>query len=389
MAYVVVGTGGERDPDDPHKWQNAAGANCIFVFAMDAAGSLTQTDGPIEAGVNPMWITSALVGGNRVVYSVDMENDDPGIRSYRLDSKTGKLTPLNKVPCGAGAGPCHIEVCSSGGMSGGPAFLVVANYEQGSVKLFPIDSTDGSVQDCADTCVHSKDEFPLAHGRQEAPHPHGVTAHKEWVYVCDLGKNAVLQYSLDCAQGTLTHQHTTTVHESAGPRHIVFSTSGDGVTRAFAVNELDNTVTVFGVAPDSGVLTVLKHCSTLPAGWADTASKPFDFYDAPSHAAEITVDPANGRIIVTNRGHDSIAMLDFDGGFVGTVGTEGRIPWTVAVVPGDEGLYVATNQFNHSLKDPGSVAVLQKDKEGVPVFVGTKGFITLQKVMCAHVATVV
>jgi len=45
-------------------------------------------------------------------------------------------------------------------------------------------------------------------------------------------------------------------------------------------------------------------------------------------------------------------------------------------------------QFNHGLKDPGSVAVLRKDADGTPQFVGIKGFVTLQKVMCAHVVVI-
>ena len=56
---------------------------------------------------------------------------------------------------------------------------------------------------------------------------------------------------------------------------------------------------------------------------------------------------------VTNRGHDSIAVLDGDVKLLSTVSSSGRIPWTLA--DAGNGMFVVTNQFNHQLKDPGNL----------------------------------
>lgn len=70
---------------------------------------------------------------------------------------------------------------------------------------------------------------------------------------------------------------------------------------------------------------------------------------------------------------------------VGTVPSEGRLPWTIGKV-GDTNYLLVSNQFNASLVDPGNVGVFTVTPGELPAFVGTRGFATLSKVMCATVA---
>jgi len=227
--------------------------------------------------------------------------------------------------------------------------------------------------------------MPLPHPRQDVSHPHGVTlsADGRYLYVPDLGRNSVYSYSVDYAAGTLALIAECTLSRAgAGPRHVAL-----GNDRAYAVCELDNTVVAFTVDPGTGTLTESSWASTLPDGYDDPP--PFDFYDAPSHAAGILFDAEAGRVYATNRGHDSIAVLSVDGDelkLVGNVHTEGRLPWTIERVPGTN-LLLTSNQFNAGLADPGNVALfaVSGDSE-MPTFVGTRGFVTLPKVMCAHAA---
>eukprot|EP00040_Diaphanoeca_grandis_P009733 m.49930 g.49930 ORF g.49930 m.49930 type:complete len:381 (-) comp21162_c1_seq2:154-1296(-) len=367
---VVVGSAGDaqRDPNNAHTWLPAVGS--LFTYSLDDDGGLTHMDGPVTAGVMPMWITQWTVNGNTFVYSADMTKDEFGIRVWALDTTKGTLTFVNKAA--TGGGPCHFTVVSKNEKS----YMIAAHYEGGGISAHLL-SNDGSIGDASFSNVHPAGK--LAHGRQDAPHPHGITSNKDWIYVPDLGKNLIYQYSLDFDKGTLTEVSTTSVHESAGPRHIVFGANND----AYAINELDNTVTKFGVEPNSGVLTVVKHVSSLPEGW--DAPKPFEFYDAPSHAAEILMSSSGDRLFVTNRGHDSIAMLNTDLELVGTTPSSGSIPWTLA--DGGDDLFVVTNQFNHARKDPGNLAVFRKVNDTFE-FVGTKGFITHPKTVCACVVTV-
>lgn len=41
MKYCVVGTGADRDPDDPHHFLGNAG-NALYLFEADGEGTLSQ-----------------------------------------------------------------------------------------------------------------------------------------------------------------------------------------------------------------------------------------------------------------------------------------------------------------------------------------------------------
>ena len=66
----------------------------------------------------------------------------------------------------------------------------------------------------------------------------------------------------------------------------IHSFTGPDATQAYVINELDNTITIMDIAED-GSMTIKKVVSTLPEGYDEPA--PFDFYDAPSHSAEVMV----------------------------------------------------------------------------------------------------
>jgi hypothetical protein len=255
-----------------------------------------------------------------------------------------------------------------------------------------------------------------------------------FLYVPDLGRNAISVYKVDFAGvGLELVTECALSQESAGPRH--FAASG---AKGFVICELDNTVVAFDIDTATGRLTETGVASTLPEGW--TAPPPFEFYHAPSHAAGILYDAAAGRVYATNRGHDSIAVLRWVGflfrsitdastptypssaffllarwapmlehyfnqhcimrcsiaavplrsvnpelKLIGTVPSEGRLPWTIGKVAGAD-LLLVSNQFNSALADPGNVALFSVAGDGLPTFVGTRGFATLSKVMCATVA---
>lgn len=84
-------------------------------------------------------------------------------------------------------------------------------------------STDGSVQKASDTAVHSKSGMPRKHGRQELPHPHGVFVQGDYLYVPDLGRNAILVYNINFATQKLAFvQEKELSADGAGPRHLAF-----------------------------------------------------------------------------------------------------------------------------------------------------------------------
>jgi len=65
----------------------------------------------------------------------------------------------------------------------------------------------------------------------------------------------------------------------------------------YVINELKNTVTLFGYDKATGSLTERQTISTLPAEFTGT-----------SHCADLKITPDGRFLFGTNRGHDSIAV---------------------------------------------------------------------------------
>ena len=380
-SLVFAGTGADRDPDDPMAWLGGDAGNALMVYSLSDDGALTHCDGPVAAGTNPMFI--AAYPQASTIYSVDMTPSKGAVIAWRVAAATGTLTKLNSVSSG-GEAPCHVAVA---GARSGHACLLVANYggdeDGGTVVVLPI-KADGSLGEATDVHKHAKGA--AARGRQLAGHPHQVAPYFHDVFVPDLGRNAIVCYKLDEDAGKLIPNGEVEVHAGAGPRHIAFS--GD---HGFASNELDNTITSFVLDHETGALAVLEDSiSSLPEGWSgwddDRGKKPFDFYEAPSHAAEIS---ATGRhVYISNRGHDSVGVFTLNDtgklNMSAAVPSEGRLPWSFDTATAhDSTMLLVSNQFNAKLKDPGNVVVFNVDSDtGVPSPVGIRGVVTIAKCMC-------
>ena len=119
------------------------------------------------------------------------------------------------------------------------------------------------------------------------------------VFVCDLGLDAVVVYDLS-AQGTLTEVARTGFSPGSGPRHLAIS--ADGGT-AWVVGELTSSVVT--CALDGPTLTPLSSVSTrAPHLQLDNL------------AAGILVSPDGSRVLVSNRGDDTVAVFEVDHGGV-------------------------------------------------------------------------
>jgi 6-phosphogluconolactonase len=69
------------------------------------------------------------------------------ISAFAIDRKSGKLTFLNQVPS-HGAGPCHVSLDQTG------KYVLVANYDSGSVAVFPV-LKDGKLGEASAMDQHS------------------------------------------------------------------------------------------------------------------------------------------------------------------------------------------------------------------------------------------
>jgi 6-phosphogluconolactonase len=303
-------------------------ASGIVVCRLDlASGALAVVD-TVTGVVNPSYL--ALDPRQRALYAVEehpvADRDEGCVSAFRVDLATGALRHLNRVPS-HGAEPAHVGVDQHG------RWVLVANYQNGSVAVFPI-LADGSLGPAAEVVRH---EGSSVHPeRQQGPHAHwiGADATNRFVLVSDLGLDAIVVYRFDPERGKLTAVDELRVGTppGSGPRHVAFRPDGRYL---YLVNELDSTFIVYAFDAESGQLRQTQHGSTLPEGYAGTRS-----------IAAVRVAPSGRFVYVSNRGHDSIGIFASDPatGALTAMGhrpTQGRVPRDFNIDPTGRFLLVA------------------------------------------------
>ena len=254
---------------------------------MTARGLVAQTPNPSFLAIAPE---------RRLLFCVNETDSFQGKKSgavsvFSIDAASGKLTLLNQRPS-MGTRPGHLALDREG------RHLVVANAG-GTVAVFPVGS-DGKLGAASDVRTHSGKS--LFAGRKKGPHPQGVTFSPDnrFVFVCDLGLDKVLVYRFEAGAGKLTPSDPAffSAKPGAGPRRLVFRPAG---AFAYAIGELDSTVTAFAYDAKSGVLKALESLSTVP-----------EYYDGPNRALEMGVHPSGKHLFVSNGGHHSIVLFSID-----------------------------------------------------------------------------
>lgn len=306
-------------------------------------GMLTTPELAAEL-VNPSFV--ALNPSLSHLYAVTEIDDykskfSGALSSFAVDRISGELTFLNRQPTN-GPGPCFVTVDAKGQNA------VVANYNGGSVAVLPIND-DGSLEPLSDFVQH-EGAAGVVSDRQEGPHAHSANLDLETsrVYVNDLGLDRIKSYDLDSSAGKLTPAGLDVeLHPGAGPRHFDFHPNGK---YAYAINELDNTITTMDYGRASGRLTVIQTVSALPEGWSGSSS-----------CADLHISPDGRFIYGSNRGHDSIVIYAIDPTtgrleYVGHETTRGNNPRNFAIEPSGRYL-LAANQ------DTDNIIVFEVDNE--------------------------
>ncbi|MEZ5945121.1 MAG: lactonase family protein [Planctomycetaceae bacterium] len=298
---------------------------------------------------NPSFV--AFDPQHHFLYAVNEVNDFPGakptkrgdggVSAFRIDSATGKLTPLNSQLTRGGA-PCHVSVDATG------RNVLVANYGGGSVSVLPVND-DGSLKETSSFVQHEGSSVDP--GRQEGPHAHSVnlSLDNKFAFVADLGLDQVLVYRFDAKNGTITPNDPphASVKPGGGPRHFAFHPSGKF---AYTNNEMTLVETAFKYDAAAGTLTPFQYISTIPD----------DAVRKGASTAETLVHPSGKFLYVSNRGHGSIAAFTIadDGSLtrIGNYSSGGKVPRNFGIDPTGKFL-VAANQDN------GVIEVLRIDQE--------------------------
>jgi 6-phosphogluconolactonase len=265
----------------------------IYRFSLDLGTGKASV--PVLAGEarNPSFL--ALHPSGRFLYAVSEVGDFGGAKTgavlaFAIDPKTGDLMLLNQQPSEGGA-PCHLVVDRSG------RNLLVANYGGGTVALLRIEP-DGRLEPASSVRAHAG-KGPNA-ARQDKPHAHGIylDAAERFAFAPDLGADRVFVYRFDAVNGALEPHGAAPLEPGSGPRHLAFHPSG---RFAYVINELTSTIAAFGYDPAKGELAPLQTVKALPEDFSGT-----------SYTAEIELSPDGRFLYGSNRGHDSLVVLNVD-----------------------------------------------------------------------------
>ena len=213
-----------------------------------------------------------------ILYTVEETSPEGAVCAWRIEGGIPEL--LCRFPSG-GDSPCHL--C----LSRDEKYLYTANYMNGTLGAFSLNES-GGIEDRTDLIQLS------GHGpnnaRQEGPHAHCSLEADGRLFVCDLGADRIAAF--ERRDGRFTETSGIALPPGCGPRHLAICPAHPGLL--YCVTELENTVYVIG--RQDGRFAVRQRLSSLPEG-----------FRGDSFAAAIHFSPNGRALLISNRGHDSIA----------------------------------------------------------------------------------
>lgn len=175
-------------------------------------------------------------------------------------------------------------------------YAYATDYYNGEVVVIPI--LDQKIVKVSQAIKHvGSGPVPK---RQTEAHPHFIeeTPDHRYIFVCDLGTDEVVIYNIE-EKGQLSRNEEKTIHlkPGSGPRKMIFSSDGQF---AYIVNELSNTICVYRY--ENETFTFVQEVDTYPK----------NEYNGNSLAGDILLSDAGDILMVSNRGHDSVAAFYVD-----------------------------------------------------------------------------
>lgn len=300
----------------------------LYTFGIDPNNGqmvlLSVTDGDV---MNPAF--SRFRSDKNLLYTCTESVAEPGeIVTWKVCPTTGHLRKLSTA-CAGGTSTCYLTLdreCKN---------MLVVNYWNATIGVFSLDPERGHVASMRslydpnegramkvrhDKHVnHSENDLKAQTERQSDPHSHAVVLDSYFgriAFVPDLGMDVIREFVYDPELGQLT---PTAVSRSGpedrmalGPRYLEFHPR---LPVCYVVNELASEVSVFafdievarqlvegGASEAKGAqstLRLLQTIRTIPAAC------PGDL----NTCGRITVHPSGNYVLVSNRGHDSIAVF--------------------------------------------------------------------------------
>lgn len=229
----------------------------------------------------PSWLTWAP-DGRHLHVACESENGQVVTLAAELSpGGTPTLSRAGRAPTG-GANPCHLALLPDG------LTLLSANYADGAVSALAV--RDGIVSALADVArLTGSGPHP---SRQRGSHAHQVVPlSDDRVAVVDLGADEIVTYAV---RDRVLHRLTSSaMPPGSGPRHLAHD---ERTRRAWVGGEL------------SGSLIALRESDT--GDFEVVGETPASASQGENSVAQIWLDPDGQRLLISNRGPDTVSLFD-------------------------------------------------------------------------------
>jgi len=297
----------------------------LYTYRLDTlSGQLVLVSVTKEPVMNPAF--TRLHPEKNLLYTCTESVAEPGeIVTWAVSPRTGQLSKLSSQSAG-GTSTCYLTLdreCKN---------MLVVNYWDATIGVFGVDAEHGHLSEARsffdpnegrpmrarhDRHVnHSENDAGAQAERQADPHSHAVILDPyvgRVAFVPDLGMDVIRQFRYDPAAGRLEAMGSIKSgaegRRALGPRYIEFHPT---LPICYVVNELSSEVAVFEFnrrmaeaaveaeeVSEAPMLRLLQTIRTIPDAY------PGDL----NTCGRIAVHRSGQFVLVSNRGHNSIAVL--------------------------------------------------------------------------------
>ncbi len=311
----------------------------IYAMTLSEEGKLSVND-TIEA-LNPAVLIPHSDG--KCMYAiVETIQDEGDVLRYTVNDK-GSLDYQDKFRAN-GRSTCYLA------LSPNKDAAIVINYWDAIIDVVDVDGKGrlGDVRQSFKQYYRPEGEWRQVKNREDhwdnrqvGPHAHCAHFWHDWVFIPDLGENAIFQYRYDDASKQLSPEMHIDFEAGSGPRHMAMHPTLD---LCYVSNELFNTVCV--ALLDKSDPDAVKP-RLIPFQYVST----IDNRDNISYVSEIKLSPDRRFLYVSNRGDNSLAIFKVleDGQLerIGLTPTGGKFPRHFAITPCGNAVLVANQDSGH------------------------------------------
>ncbi|MFV8340777.1 lactonase family protein [Flavobacterium sp. XS2P39] len=313
-SYVFVGSyNSDKDKDG------------IYVFQLDTVTGNLKKITTVKDVLNPSYLTVSP-NGKYIFACTDTRTKNAGsVSSFEFKPKKKSLKFINSQKSG-GENPVYLSVHKNG------KWLVNANYNQGSVSVYPI-TAGGKIDSIAQ--IFSYFEGSINKERQERSHVHSAvfSPKYDFVFLPDLGADKIRSYRFDATEKKPLSENQNPFMQAtlgSGPRHFTFHPSAKF---AYCIEELTGTISVYSY--EDGKLESIQRINAH----SDEFKEGFS-------GADIHISPDGRFLYASNRGEENnIAIFSIESKgtlkIVGYQSTLGKTPRIFAIDPSGKFLIVA------------------------------------------------